>query len=227
MKLKKLMFACLSMTLLSGCNFILMAKGIPGSGNAAQESREVGEFHAIAFSGGGTIDFVVSDHASCQLECDDNLLEYIVTEVEDGTLKIHNRENISPKSGLKVTLTSTQLDSLEIAGACKGTIRKLDTSTMSIETAGSSNLTFDGKADQLDIEIAGSGTVDTSGLASNDVIISIAGSGDVTVEANDSLDVSIAGSGKVRYRGGATVSKSIVGAGSVKKLDSESDSREI
>ncbi len=220
-----LLIGCLLVTV-SGCDFVLFTRAIPGSGVAATQVREVLDFHAVEFQGGGSMDIVVADGTSCEISCDDNLLEFIVTEVKNGTLKIYNSEKISPRAGLTVTLQSKQLDAVTMAGSCTANVRQLDTESMALEIAGSGKVVLDGQSRDLDIEIAGSGEVNSLDLISQDVKISIAGSGDVKVHAGHTLDVSIAGSGKVRYRGDASVTRSVAGSGSVKPLPPETAGRE-
>ena len=73
-----------------------------------------------------------------------------------------------------------------------------------------------GKADGVDLSIAGSGDIRAGGLASRTADVSIAGSGNVAANASDTAAVSIMGSGDVDISGGAKCSVSKAGSGDVR-----------
>lgn len=74
---------------------------------------------------------------------------------------------------------------------------------------------LEGNTNDLRIRVASSGNVQAFRLDAQDVDVDIAGSGDVDVVAFNSLRVRIAGSGDVRYRGNPTLDVDITGSGSV------------
>ncbi len=202
----------------SGCH--LLDEGIPGSGNIASENREVEAFSAIGYSGGGTVEVVIGETTSVEVECDDNLLEHIVTELKGDVLKIYPAKSISPSAGINVKITTPNLSKLSIAGSGEGSVEGLDESKFAIDIAGSGKMKCTGSAESLSISIAGSGEIINDELAARKVDVSISGSGDVRVHATDELTVSIAGSGKVEYLGTPKVAHKIAGSGEVVKLQS-------
>lgn len=203
----------------AGCH--LLDEGIPGSGTIASENREVGDFSGVGYSGGGTVQVVIGDTTSVEIECDDNLLEHIVTEVKNGQLKIYPAKSISPTTGINVKITTPSLSKLSIAGSGEGSVVGLDEAKLAIDIAGSGKVKCNGSAESLAISIAGSGEVVNDELASRKVDVSIAGSGDVRVQATDELSVSIAGSGKVQYIGSPKVAQKIAGSGEVVEIKAE------
>ncbi len=106
---------------------------------------------------------------------------------------------------------------IALAGASSVTGRA-NGKALEIEIAGAGDVKLSGTASKLTVSIAGSGDVQTTELAADDVQLEIAGSGKVLVQAQKTLDVSVAGSGDVSYVGEATVKQSIAGSGSVKKI---------
>ena len=76
-----------------------------------------------------------------------------------------------------------------------------------------------GSANDLDVEINGSGSVNAERFSVLRSKAKISGSGEILVLAEKSLDANVTGSGKVSYRGNAVVDKKISGSGEVKKLD--------
>ncbi|MGC9343739.1 MAG: GIN domain-containing protein, partial [Bacteroidales bacterium] len=95
MKSKNLLFVLLFPVLLFTSCVGWMDEGITGNGNVESEIREVGNFHGIEAASGLNV-FVEFGEMSNDIEvvADENLLEYIITEVDDGMLKIKSRKNI-------------------------------------------------------------------------------------------------------------------------------------
>lgn len=211
-----------ALSLVSGCNFVFFSNAIPGSGVPLTEVREIPDFHAVRIEGSGDLEIQVTDGTRCEITCDDNLMEHVLTDVADGTLVIKYNQNVGPKVGLTIKLHSKAIDSIQIAGASKATVRDVDADAMAVEVAGAADVTMEGRAESTEITIAGAGDVNSLDLASKSVKVSISGSGEVQVSAVDSLDVTIAGSGSVRYRGEPTVKKSIFGSGTVERISEPS-----
>lgn len=217
---------------------------VVGSGSVATETRNVGDFEAVASV--GSFDVIVRQAAKTAVvvQADDNLLPLIETVVEQGkhgrTLVVRTRrgESISYRGNVKVTIDVVQLGALtstgagdvrveslktpafklSIAGASDARIVGLDTERLELGISGSGDVVGAGRAQQLKISIAGSGDADLGELVADEVSVSIAGSGDANVTANQSLQVSVAGSGDVRYGGQATAVKlSAAGSGTIRK----------
>lgn len=202
--------------LISGCQFF--DAGVKGSGVITNQNRQVDEFSSVSFSGGGKIDIVIGETPSLEIECDDNLLELLVTEVVDGRLKIRPSENIQPTSGINVKIVTKNLEDISIAGSGDCRIDGLDEETFTIDIAGSGSVVCMGTASVQKVRIAGSGEIVNDQLTSRKVEVKIAGSGEVRVNAIEELSVSIAGSGTVEYIGSPKISQSIAGSGEIKEV---------
>lgn len=212
---------------------------ISGSGSVQEESRNPGHFDGVALGTAGDVELRIGDTESVTVITDDNLLPYIETTVENGTLKIRARKNtrISPSklrfvvqarhverltvggSG-SITTDSLRAPSLnvEVGGSGSVHVRNLDSDSTKVQIGGSGNFSAAGRTDRLSTSIGGSGSVETGKLSANQVRVSIGGSGQAVVWAKQTLSVSVGGSGDIRYYGDPEVSKSIAGSGSVKRL---------
>ncbi len=207
-------FAALVCLPMVGCGKI----GIPGSGNLVQADREVEAFTSVAVAGSGKLKVVAgAAEQKVTLETDDNLMEYVTTEVDRGELKIEFRETVSPSKGLDVTLHVASLSGVRLAGSYDAELESLDGTALSLKTSGSSEVVCRGKTEELSIESAGSGSFLCAELPASKVKIKIAGSGKAHVNASAELDVKIAGSGSVKYIGDPKVNQVISGSGSVSK----------
>lgn len=201
-----------------GCKISVFDRGIPGSGIAATETRDVESFDALEFAGSGELKIVCGKEPSLEVTADDNLLEFIETKVESGVLRIGFTENVSPDTTPTFVITTGELHRVDLAGAATCEISDLDVDSFQMKMAGASKVSISGVAEEVELNLAGAGKVDSENLVARRVALDIAGSGSVVVQAIDSLDVSIAGSGSVKYYGDPEVSQSIMGAGSVSRV---------
>ncbi|MES2767268.1 MAG: head GIN domain-containing protein [Bacteroidota bacterium] len=215
--------------------------GVKGSGNIKTETRQLGEFHSIETN--GFMEILVTQGASqpVRIEGDDNLLEYITTEVENGVLVIGTKEgSFSTKNDMKIYVSMPDIKKLAIAGS--GSIQgqnDFKTGDLGLEIEGSGDIKVVGTFKNVKSEISGSGDIVVKGTAiaqsvevngsgdvhaeelqtSGDCSVEISGSGDCRVWANGVLKAEINGSGDVRYKGTPTsVDSDISGSGSVSRL---------
>lgn len=192
--------------------------GISGEGPVKTENRSASDFHAIETSIAGDIEVSVADNFSVEVQAQENLLPILKTEVEDGTLKIYFSESVSRQEGLKIRVSAPAFDRFSLGGS--GTIRVLTplrADNMKMEIAGSGDIFLtQGEFGSLNTSIAGSGGIELGGKA-NALKSEIAGSGDIKAKqltANE-LDVAISGSGSVTCDVVQTLKASIAGSGDV------------
>ena len=213
----RLLVLC-SLLLFCGCS----VPGVVGSGNIQQESRQVDDFTKVSFAGGGDIKIVAgADKPSCAVQCDDNLLSYISTEVVDKELRIrvNGSSKISPTQGMQIEISVPDLNSLELSGGTTTSVTGLKPAVFDVQLSGNHDLQCEGQADQFHIQAQGACKILAAKLTSKSATINLVGSGSVDVQASETLDVKIAGTGRVRYVGDPAITQSIAGAGKIEKLD--------
>jgi len=219
MKESQLNYQCwglfLLASLLSGCQFL--TPGVRGSGVVVREVRDLAAFDRVSVSGGVNIEILSGQaESSCIVECDNNLLEDLVTTVEDGQLAIQFRRSVTTSQPLRVWLTAEHLSKLSVSGSAHGSIDGLNEPSMEVDVSGSAELLCTGRVDRLVLVASGSATFDCFELAADEVSVNISGSGKANVQANRRLAIVVAGSGDVRYLGSPEIEKQILGSGSVK-----------
>lgn len=197
---------------------------------AAQETRTVAAFKAVEFRGVGEVDVTAGQDQSVTLIGSKKALEQIVTEVEDGTLKIKwesNRERHSwlwrfvmpddhDSDKVTVKITAPQVTKVGVSGAAEVNARNIAGERVEFSVSGAAKIRASGKADQLTVSISGAGDADLDRLEVKNAIVSIAGVGKAQVNPSDTLNATIAGAGEIRYEGEPHVVSSISGAGSVR-----------
>ncbi len=223
-----------------GIDAALNVQRIRGSGNAAQEKREVSGFSAVNFGGSGELSIQQGNQESLTVEADDNILPYIRSDVENGRLILGFKRgvSVSTRSPIRFTLMVKELNGLELSGSGKtrtgpltsqdfkvhlsgsGEIRiaALDAETLVADISGSGNMEIPGKVGRQQVHISGSGRYYAPELDSQSADVSVSGSGDCTLRVEQSLTAHISGSGSVEYYGNPSVTKKVSGSGKVSRL---------
>jgi len=192
--------------------------GTRGSGKMITESRTVDAFSRVESNLAVSMSIVVGKAQSVELTFDDNLIGFIRTEVDGKTLVIESDESFSSESELVIKITVPSLELIRSHGSGDIDIANVDAKRFRVDLSGSGTIRVDGKAEMVDIEINGSGDVNTAELTSGDVTVTINGSGEAMVLANGELDAEINGSGNITYTGKPeAVHSSVNGSGRIKK----------
>ncbi|MBT8303834.1 MAG: DUF2807 domain-containing protein [Bacteroidia bacterium] len=215
-------------------------KRIKGNGKMTKITRTTSDYDAISCAGSMDYILIAGEEGNITIEGEENLLEYIVTEVKDGKLKIKTKKNsnISPSRNMtiKVTIPFKDIDHVALAGsgdlwnedkitasnlkvALAGSgdvVLDIEANAVKGSIAGSGDLTLKGQTNELDASVAGSGDFHGFNLQSNNTTVSVAGSGDAKVVSNGSLKARVSGSGDIQYKGNPTKEDTKVsGSGSI------------
>lgn len=236
----QLLLSMLVIAFLSSCTG-MMQDTVKGNGNITTTTRSI-EANKIACYGAYNVELTQGSPGSVKIESDENLLEYITTDEEDGVLKIKTKRdvNLSPTKKITLYITTNRLESFELAGA--GNVKStnkfsggdhldlslsgtgditIDVNTPEVKSkiAGTGNIHISGETQIAETTIAGAGDYDAENLKTEDTKITIAGSGNAKLFADKTLNVTIAGVGDVSYKGNASLTQKIAGSGKIKKLD--------
>jgi hypothetical protein len=201
--------------LVSGCGTV----GVVGSGKPATEVRSVNGFAAVELKGTGEVTVEQTGTESLTVTADDNLLQYLTSDVSDGRLTLGTKgtSGISPSTPVLYKISVKSLSELTLAGSGSMRGNKLSTDSLKMVIGGSGDISAEGVAERMEILIAGSGSYKGAGLQTRDAKVEILGSGGAVLAASEKLDVNITGSGSVEYIGDPKVTSRTLGSGSVKK----------
>ncbi|MBI5029808.1 MAG: DUF2807 domain-containing protein [Chloroflexi bacterium] len=208
---------------LTACGFNISNLGavtrVTGSGKVATESRNVSGFNGLIVNGAGKVSIDRTGSESLAITTDDNLLQYIVTEVRGGKLVIEFKPNIVTDrvADLSFTLTVKDLNSIEINGAAVVDGKNLQADQLSVTVSGAGATKLAGKADQLTVTLNGAGAHNSENLESKRATVTNNGAGAATVRVSDSLNANIAGIGMIEYIGNPQVTKNVAGIGVVRQ----------
>jgi hypothetical protein len=225
--------------LLSACG----VRVLNGSGTVVTESRPVRDFTAINFSGFGELTLVQGEDEGLTVETDDNLLAYIKTSVNRGTLTIGFDDGvwlpmIRPSDSIRYRLTVKTLDTVELSGAGRVAATALTADRLTLTESGAGEITIAGlTAEEVTVEMSGAGTVELAGavthqsvemsglgsyaasdLASETATVALSGAGEATVWVTEQLEAELSGAGSIRYYGAPQLTSDSSGLGDVQSL---------
>jgi hypothetical protein len=207
------LFCLAGLIAVAGCDVNF---GIRGSGVAKSEIRTVNEFDQIELDGAGTLNISFADAPSLKVQADDNLLEFIKTDVQDRILKISFSESVSPRTTTTFDVALKSLKRVAVSGAAKIAMKSAKLQDFSLKISGAGNFVGDGEAESVALDISGAADVDISELRAKSVQVTLSGAGQVDAYASESLDARVSGTGFVTCSGNPkTVNKKVDGIGRI------------
>ncbi len=211
--------------------------GLSGEGKKVTKELNVDDFDAVGLSISAQVFLTQGVTQSVRIEAQQNIIDNIRTEVEEGKWKIRFDQNVRRHEGITIWITVPTLTEASISGSGdiigetpftglsdfftgvsgSGNIDlNIEATNVESSISGSGDIRLSGKCQSLNVKISGAGDVTASELYTHVADVKISGSGDVSVNADEKLDVSISGSGDVHYSGNAKVSAKVSGSGDVK-----------
>ncbi len=192
--------------------------GVKGSGNIQTQKREVSDFNAINVGGAFEVEITAQKDFSVEVETDDNLLEFIKTEVDGETLEISSEKRISTSNPLKIRIFAPDIENLDLSGASKITLVNLNNDSLQIDSSGASKIKIEGVTKNFTVEMSGASRLDAEKLQSENVSVDSSGASSAYVFVTNELKADLSGASKVVYSGNPTnLEKKTSGASSVKQ----------
>jgi hypothetical protein len=205
--------------LATGCEGTVPFGGLRGSGDLITESRPVGGFDEIVVLGSGNVVVDVDGSESLEIEAEDNIIEFLTTEVVNGRLElgVESGKLLSPSRDITYTITASQLKAVTINGSGNIAATGIDTDTFEVTISGSGDVEPAGTSNHLQVTISGSGRFDGTALESATGDVEVSGSGNVVVNVTDELTVRVSGSGDVEYIGDPNLNSRVSGSGDISR----------
>lgn len=203
-------------------------KKVRGNGNVVTIDRSTADYDEIAVAGWFDVELVSGTEGQLTIRGEENLLEYIKTEVKDDKLviKVKKGVNLKPSSwgkdgGIYVTVPVQEVEEVSLSGSgdvISSTVLKsenfrtrisgsgdislnVEAETVEATLSGSGDIKLSGQTGNFEVRVSGSGDVKAYELNANNVEATISGSADVKVTANEMLYARVSGSGDIHYRG--------------------------
>ena len=200
----------------SGCMHL---NAIEGSGHVVTETREVSGVKGVEVVGSAKVILKQGDTERVEITADDNLMEYLTTDVTGSKLTLGTKDwvNLDPTDKVIYKVFVKELNSLGISGSAELEAEGVRTDSLMVAVSGSGDIRISGEAGMQKIAISGSANYEGEDLKSKETSLVVSGSGKAVLAVSEKLDVQVSGSGDVEYIGDPKVTQSISGSGSVKQ----------
>jgi len=206
--------------LVSGCHHGMRAE-IRGSGKREMQKRQIAPFTSISTEGAFTIEVTCQKDPGLEVEGDDNVLEFVTSEVRNNVLRLSNSKNYSVNEPVRFKISVPNLEGLTVSGAGKIEIKGVNNEKFEIDSSGAPAISVSGNTKIVDIDSNGAGKIDTHNLHASRAVVESKGVSKIDLDVADQLDVKVSGPSSVTYRGDPVVNKTINGPGKVEKRASE------
>lgn len=157
-----------------------------GSGNISTQTRKIeGDFNKIEVSNAIVVTYTQSDTKSIKVTTDEELLDKIVTEINNGVLEIYLKNSINATK-MEVTVSNPSLNAIETSSAAdfKAT-NEINTESLSLESSSASKIKLTTNAAEFITE--------SSSASSQNILLNGNKNTKVTVETSSASTVNIEG----------------------------------
>ena len=190
-----------------------------GSGMLVSQQRTANGMSGVRIIGQGTVNVTQGDSEGLQVEADDNIIDQIITTVENGILIVNMKRGSYHNVTVRVFVTMKNVNELELVGA--GDIRTtapIQTTSFTCRITGAGDISVSGTTTSQTALISGAGSIRNFGLTSSTSSATISGTGTIELTATQRLDGVISGVGTITYDGNPPTVNSIVsGVGSIRR----------
>lgn len=214
---KLLLLATISLVFIS-CK----KESLTANGNMTTETRTLAAFTSLHNSGSTAVHVNYGNEYKVELRGSSNLIPYFKTTVSNGMLEVGYERVSVNHDDIEVIVTMPTLGHISLSGSSKvdinGVFPVFDFLKIDISGSGGVWMKTPNTANNVAIDISGSGIADLEKLTSKNAEASISGSGDTRIVVQERLKASISGSGQVYYSGNPIVDARISGSGKVIKF---------
>jgi len=209
---------CLGITACADGQF---RKTVHGNGKVVSKERTPEKASGVRASSGIDIYLTQGNKPRLVVEADENLHEYIITEVSNGVLNVYTDANIRDAEMKKVYVTLEEIntisassagdvfgetpvktDDLRISASSAGDI-KIEVYAESIDAniSSSGDVTLSGEADVLEADLSSAGDLNAYDLKVREADVSVSSAGGADIFVTDKLIARASGAGDINYKG--------------------------
>jgi hypothetical protein len=196
-------------------------KSVEGHGHVVSKERKTDSFTGLKVSSGIDVYLKQGDNVTVTVEADENLHEYILTEVRGGVLNVYSEYNIRDAERKKVYVTMKEINSvkttsagdvigetpinaerLELIASSAGDI-KLEThaKNIDIDISSSGDISLSGETDMLKADLSSAGDLKAYDLKAREADVSVSSAGDADVNVSERISARASSAGDINYKG--------------------------
>lgn len=208
------------------------------------------EFSELAFDVAGEVFIQQGDTCALRIEGEQQLIDQVKADVEDGSLSISFKSEeeglrrlkwIGQKSKIQYFVTVKSLTGLTLSGVGNIQADQLSGESLTLLHSGEGRLILKGlKYDEIevsldglgeillegeiktqDVDLSGLGTYKAEDLRTQEANVIVSGAGTARVWVEGELNATLTGAGTILYKGQPALEKSITGLGNIKPLETD------
>jgi len=187
-----------------------------GSDNIVTEARGVDDFVNIDINSVINVNVTRASIASLIVKANDNIIKRVETKIQGNTLIIDLEEGNYENVSIDVDVKIPDVSAINIEGTGNLFVSEFeDLDQIAFESVGTGNITAQGIADNLSVELTGTGSFNGFEFVAKKVRAGLTGTGNIEVFCTEDLEGSISGTGNIYYKGNPDIDVDVSGTGKV------------
>jgi uncharacterized protein YxeA len=199
-------------------------KSVQGNHHVTKSERTTDAFTGVKASSGIDVYLSQGDREAVTVEADENLHEYILTEVKGGILHVYTDANIrnAERERVYVTIrdvksvstssagdivgeTPIRADDLSLSASSAGDIKlEIYARNIDINISSSGDMTLKGETETLDADLSSAGDLNAYELTAKEADVSVSSAGDAEIYVTEKLKARASSAGDINYKGNPT-----------------------
>jgi len=197
-------------------------KSVSGNGNVVRKDRALSGFDGVKVSSGIDVYLSQGDKESVTVEADENLHEYILTEVKDGILRVYSDNiNIRHAEMERVYVTIKDVRSLrttsagdiigetpikcgdiELNSSSAGNIKlELYAKKVNLDISSAGDIKLNGEGEFLRADLSSAGDLNAYDFKVKEADVSVSSAGNADINTSEKLTARASSAGDINYKG--------------------------
>ena len=185
------------------------------------KERKTDSFTGLKVSSGIDVYLKQGNNETVTVEADENLHEYILTEVRSGVLNVYSEYNIRDAERKRVYVTMKEVnsvkttsagdvygetpinsDELELSASSAGNIKlEVNAKKVDLDISSSGDISLTGETDMLRADLSSAGDLKAYDLKAREADVSVSSAGDADVNVSERITARASSAGDVNYKG--------------------------
>ncbi|MGD0754964.1 MAG: head GIN domain-containing protein [Bacteroidales bacterium] len=196
-------------------------KTVEGNRKVVTRERKTDSFTGVKVSSGIDVYLKQGNNEAVSVEADENLQDYILTEVRGGVLNVYSEYSIRDAERKRVYVTMKEVNSvkttsagdvygespinsdrLDLSASSAGDIKlEVKANKIDIDISSSGDITLTGETDFLRADLSSAGDLKAYDLKTREADISVSSAGDADVNVSEKLTARASSAGDINYKG--------------------------
>lgn len=206
---------------ITSCTHAQFWKSVTGHGNVVTKERKTDSFTGLKVSSGIDVYLKQGNNETVSVEADENLHEYILTEVRGGVLNVYSEYSIREAERKRVYVTMKEVNSikttsagdvfgetpinsdrLELSASSAGDIKlEVHAKNTNIDISSSGDITISGETDMLRADLSSAGDLNAFDLKAREADVSASSAGDADISVSERITARASSAGDINYKG--------------------------